>query len=166
MSRMPQTVWSLLLFGAGLLINAKAFGDVVFYRLPTSRPMVVMLEGTTTVNPGGTVTFSHSRYGRIYLDLESVDIKKAPTLEAQFARQLGKAGKDADRRMAAAQWALRHGMVPQFYTAIDKVLEADPNHARAVLVKKLKEQLEKPIVDSSKQIAEMKALVGRTDMKV
>jgi hypothetical protein len=163
---MPQTVWSLLLFGAGLLITAKAFGDVVFYRLPTSRPMVVMLEGTTTVNPGGTVTFSHSRYGRIYLDLESVDIKKAPTLEAQFARQLGKAGKDADRRMAAAQWALRHGMVPQFYTAIDKVLEADPNHARAVLVKKLKEQLEKPIGDSSKQIAEMKALVGRTDMKV
>ena len=79
---------------------------------------------------------------------------------------LGRAGKDAEKRMAAAQWALRSGLVPQFYTAIDKVLEANPSHPRAKLVKQLKEKIDAPLGDSSKQVAEMRALVGRDDMKI
>ncbi|HMC11534.1 MAG TPA: hypothetical protein VKH44_09600, partial [Pirellulaceae bacterium] len=158
--------WSLLLLLLISVPRAAARGDVVFYRLPTTSAAVVTLEGTTTVNPGGSVTFSHPRFGRIYFDLESVDIRKAPSLPSQFARQLGKAGSDPERRMEAAQWALRNGLLPQFYTAIDKVLEIDPTHPRATLVKQLKARIDAPLGDSSKQVAEMRALVGRSDMKI
>src|SRR4051794_40996694 len=77
-----------------------AVGDVVFYRLPTQGGGVVPLEGTTTVNPGGSVTFQHPKFGKVYFDLASVEIKKAPTLTAQFSRMLGRAGNDAEKRMA------------------------------------------------------------------
>jgi hypothetical protein len=143
-----------------------ARADVVLYRLPTQRGDTVILEGSTTVNPGGTVTFTHPRFGKIHFDLESVEIKKAPTLQTQFNRQLGRAGKDPEERMKVAQWALRNGLLPQFYTAIDKVLEVDPNYPRAKLVKQLKAKMDAPLGDSSKQIAEMRALVGRDDMKI
>src|SRR6185503_19261892 len=50
--------------------------------------------------------------------------------------------------------------------AVDKVLEVDPTHPRAVLVKQLKAKMDAPLGDSSKQVAEMRAFVGRTDMKI
>jgi hypothetical protein len=87
-------------------------------------------------------------------------------MPAQFNRLLGKAGKDDDQRMSVAQWALRNGMLPQFYQAIDKVLEVNPNHPRATLVKQLKQKMDAPLGDSSKQVAEMRAMVGRNDMKI
>lgn len=161
-----RPIFSLLIAVACSAFPVPALADVVLYRLPIARAAVVMLEGATTVNPGGTVTYSHPRYGRIYFDLDSIEIKKAPTLSAQFNRLLGKAGKDADQRMSIAQWALRNGLLPQFYQAIDKVLEVSPDHPRASLVKQLKQKMDAPIGDSSKQIAEMRAMVGRNDMKV
>jgi hypothetical protein len=147
-------------------LNRPAFGDVLFYRLPTTSGAVVTLEGTTTVNPGGTVTFSHPRFGKIHFDLESTEIKKAPSIQTQFARIFGKAAGDAEKRMEAAQWALRRGLLAQFYSTIDKVLEADPRHQRALLVKQLKAKMDAPISDSSHQESEMRALVGRPDMKI
>src|SRR5262245_34889219 len=140
-----------------------ARGDIVFYRL---RGLEVMLEGTTTINPGGTVTVTHARFGKLHLPLEQVDIKKALPLQTQYNRMMGKAGADAEARMAAAQWALRRGMLAQFYAAIDKVLEVDPKHSRATLVKQLKAKMDQPLGDASKQIEELKALVGRNDMKI
>src|SRR5262245_20787765 len=92
----------------GAVLEVPSRADVVLYRLPTSRGDTVILEGSTTVNPGGTVTFTHARFGKIHFDLESVEIKKAPTLQTQFNRQLGRAGKDPDQRMEVAQWALRN----------------------------------------------------------
>ncbi len=140
--------------------------DIIFYRLPTTKGDVIMLEGATTVNPGGTVTFTHPKFGKVHLDLASVDIRKAQPLTAQFARQLGKAGNSADLRMDAAHWALRKGMLPQFYSAVEKVLEVDPQHPRALLVKKLKAQMDVPVGDSAQQASEMRQFVGRTDMKI
>jgi len=151
--------WCLALADCGL-------ADVVIYRLPSAGGPVVVLEGAATINPGSTVTFSHPRYGRLYFDKDSVEIRKGPTLVARFARELGLAGRDPDKRMKAAEWALRHGMLPQFYTAIDKVLDVAPTYSRALMVKQLKQKMDMPLGDSSKQVAEMRALVGRDDMRV
>jgi Protein of unknown function (DUF1570) len=150
----------------GCLLTDRSAADVIFYRLPTSSSGVVMLEGTTTVNPGGTVTFVHPRFGKIHFDLESTEIRKAPTTSAQFSRVLGRAGADADKRMEAAQWALRHGLLPQFYNAIDKVLEANPQHLRATLVKQLKAKMDVSLADSSKQEQELRKLVNLSGMKI
>jgi hypothetical protein len=143
-----------------------AQADVVFYRLPTTSGAVVILEGSTTVNPGGTVTFQHPRFGKVHFDLESTEIRKAPTIQAQFARVLGRAGNDADKLMEAAQWALRHGLLPQFYSTVEKVLQANPRHVRGLLVKQLKAKIDAPLPNSSAQEAEMRKLVGRPDMKL
>ena len=103
---------------------------------------MVMLEGSTTVNPGGTVTFNIREFGKIHFDLDSVEIHKAPSLPASSTGMLGRAGNDAEKRMEAAQWALRHGLLPQFYEAVDKALEVNPQHPRAMLVKQLKAKMD------------------------
>jgi hypothetical protein len=147
------------------LAQGQAFADVIFYRLPTRSGSVVILQGATTVNPGGTVTFSHHKFGKIHFDLESTEIRKAPTLQSQFNRVLGRAGNDANKRMEAAQWALRHGLLPQFYDAVDKTLEADPQHLRATLVKRLREKMDVDLGDSLHEEQEMRDLIGRSDME-
>jgi hypothetical protein len=156
--------WFVFVFG--LAASKVGLADVVIYRLPTAGGPTVVLEGTANSNPGGTVTFTHPRFGRLYFDRASVDIRRGPTLQSQFARELGLAGRDPDKRMKAAEWALRHGLLPQFYTAIDKVLEIAPTYSRALLVKQLKQKMDVPLGDSSKQVAEMRALAGRDDMRV
>jgi hypothetical protein len=57
-------------------------------------------------------------------------------------------------------------MLAAFYQAVDKTLEASPNHDRANMVKKLKVRMDAEIGDSSKQEKELKDLVGRPDMKI
>ena len=143
----------------------QALADVVFYRLPTKSGTIVTLEGSATVNPGGTVTFHHHRFGKIHFDVKDTEIRKAPSLTSQFSRQLGRAGNDADKRMAAAQWALRHGLIPQFYDAVNKALEANPQHVRATLVQRLRQNMDVDLGDSLKEEKEMRELIGRSDMK-
>jgi len=155
----------LLVTLATLLLGSSARADVIFYRLPTENASVVTLEGSATVNPGGTTTYTHPRFGKIHFDTGSTEIRKAPTIQSQFSRVLGRAGKDADKLMEAAQWSLRHGLLPQFYSTIDRVLEADPNHARARLVKQLKTKIDAQVDYSQRQEAELRKFVGIPEMK-
>jgi hypothetical protein len=147
-------------------VGTSAYADVVFYKLPTKSRSVVILEGEAVINPGGTVSYTHPRLGKIHFDIDNAQVREAPSVTAQFNRQLNRAGMDANKRMEAAHWALRRGLLPQFWETIDKVLELDPAHPRAVLVKRLKAEMDRPIGDSSQQIAEMKKLIGDDDMRV
>jgi hypothetical protein len=158
----------LLAMALGLALLAaplSARADIVLYTLPGTEAQMV-LQGSTTVNPGGTITFTHSKFGKIYFKLGETEIKKVPTLGSQFQKQLGRAGATADARMKAADWALKHGMLPQFYEAVEKALDADPQHQRATLVKKLREKMSAPIADSSQQEKELRQLVNRPEMKI
>lgn len=156
-------------FTAAWIVSLAGFGwlraDVVKYKLPGSGSELV-LQGSVTTNPGGTRTFTHPKLGTMHFNLQDSTIIKVPTVLEQFNKQLGKAGGDGAKRYEAAQWALRHGLLPQFYQSVAKTLEADPNHARANLVKRLKVRIDEPLGDSSKQEKEMKDLVGRPDMKI
>lgn len=161
-----MTRFALLALAALAFPGAAALGDVIFYRLPAFGRAVVMLEGTTTVNPGGSVTYVHPRYGKIHFDLETTEIRRAPTIGQQFARELGRAGNDADKLMVAAQWALRRGMLPQFYSTVDKALAANPQQPRALLVKQLKAQMDQPLGESAKEEQELRKLAGISSMKL
>jgi hypothetical protein len=140
-------------------------GDIVKYRLPGSDREII-LQGAVTTSPGGTRTLTHPKLGTLYFNLDDSEVIKARPVTELFSRQLGSAGADANKRFAAAQWALRHGLLNSFYQAVDKTLEADPNHARANMVKKLKVRMDEPLGDSSKQEKELKDLVGRPDMSI
>ena len=142
-----------------------ARGDIVFYQLGSG--MTVVLQGKTKVHSGGTVTFTHPKLGTMYFKLEAgTEVKKVPTLQEQFMKQLGRAANDGDKRFEAAQWALRHGLLPQFYEAVDKTLQVNPQHPRALLVKKLKVLMDEPIADSSQEEKEMRELINRPEMKI
>ena len=162
---MLRPVIAALALGLALAPLASARADVCFYTLPGGKYRVI-LQGSAGINPGGTATFTHPKFGKIHFAVEDVEIRKVPTLPQQFTRVLGRAGNDAEKCMEAAQWALRHGLLPQFYTAIDKTLAANPNHPRAALVKKLKAEMDADLGDASKQVEEMRKLVGRRDMKI
>jgi hypothetical protein len=146
--------------------------DILFYTLPGDSGLAVTLEGSTGVNPGGTVTYTHPKFGKIHLDRASVDIRRVPTLTSQFQKQLNKAAlvtppsQNADACMTAAQWALRHGLLRQFHTAVDKALAADSKHVRALLVRHLQAKINADLGDSSAEVAEMRKLIGRSEMKV
>ena len=155
----PAAVLSL----AALVSSARA--DIVYYRLGGSN-LVVVLQGKVTVNSGGTVTFQHPKLGTMYFNIKDTEIKKVPTVQEQFGKQLGRAGNSADKRFQAAQWALRHGLLKQFYEAVDETLKANPQHAGALKVKKLQKLMEQPIGDSSQQEKELRDLVNRPEMKI
>jgi len=140
-------------------------GDIVRYRLPGS-DLEMVLQGSVQTNNGGTRTLTHPKLGILYFGQDDSTVTKVPTVQEQFGKQLGKAGANADKRFEAAQWALRHGLLNSFYQAVDKTLEANPNHARANMVKKLKARMDQPLGDSSKQEKELKNLVGRPDMNI
>lgn len=161
----PTRLFLMLVTGLALNIPAAVWGDIVYYRLPGTNKEII-LQGAVTPNSGGSMTFQHPKLGKMYFSIKETEFQKVPTLPQQFSKQLGKAGGDAEKRYQAAQWALRHGLLPQFYDAVDKTLEANPQHQRATLVKKLKQRIEQPIGDSSVQEKEMRDLVGRPEMKV
>ncbi len=169
--------WKCLACASGWLFAAALFApatraDVLFYTLPGKSGLAVTLEGSTGVNPGGTVTYTHPKFGKIHFDGASVDIRKVPTLTSQFTRQLNKAvalddrGQSAEACMAASQWALRHGLLKQFHSAVDKALAADPTHVRALLVRNLQAKMNVDLGDSSAEISAMQRLIGRSEMKV
>ncbi len=140
--------------------------DVLFYRLPISSGGVVALEGSVTYNAGGTVTYQHRRFGNIYFDLASTQVHKVPTIQSQFGRVLRESGNNPDIMMDAAHWALKHGLLAQFYSTVDKILERDPQHRRAGLVKQLKADMDAPLPDSPALEKELRKLVGRPDMQI
>ncbi len=142
-----------------------ACADLVLYRVP-GLSSVVALQGTTTVNQGGSVTYKHPEFGTLYFDIKDAKIHRVPTTSATYYRHMRIAGTDADKLMDAARWALRNGLLKQHYEAVAKALEANPQHPDAMRVRDLKRHIDVPIADSSQQETEMRALVGRPDMKI
>ena len=155
----------LAIVTSALILPCAARADIIFYTLPGSRT-TFMLQGSATFNPGGTLTFHHPKFGRIYFSTRETEVRKAPTIESRFNKELGRAGNDPAKLTEAAQWALRRGLLPQFYETVDKLRAADPQNLRALMVSKLKQQIELPIADSPQQEKELRDLVGRSEMKI
>ncbi len=131
--------------------TATASADIVFYQVP-GLPIVVRLQGKATVNPGRTISYRHPKFGRLTLGMSSREtrIVRAPTNAALFTRRIGRA-KTADECMDASRWALRNGLLPACYTAVDQALKIDPQHEGALRVKRLKEQIDLPLEDTGKE---------------
>lgn len=163
--RAPTRTILMAALAAGVaLLPSQGRADIVYYELGG---LTVILQGKTKVNAGKTVTFTHPKLGTMYFKLEAgTKVVEVPTIQEQFNKQKGRAGKDADKLFAAAQWALRHGLLPQFYEAVDATLQVNPQHPRGLLIKKLKAMMDQPIADSSKEEKEMRDLIGRPEMKI
>ena len=126
-----------------------------------------ILQGRIQVNPGATVSFKHPTFGELYFGLKQVDIKYAPTNSEQYNKMFNKAvaAKNADDVFAAGVWALKHGLLPSYYKAVEQTLKLNPQHERALKVMTLRQQMDITIGDSSKQEKELSDLVKKKDMK-
>ncbi|HEV3004418.1 MAG TPA: hypothetical protein VGX78_08140, partial [Pirellulales bacterium] len=162
---MPRTMKYLAL-AIVVLAAREVRGDLLEYHLPGSRGgRGILLQGKATINPGGTTTLNH-RFGNLYFRTDDIKRYKVPTLPLQFNTRLGKAKKDADATFEAGVWALKHGMVDEFYQAVDAALQANPKHEAAKRIKALKAQMAKPLGSFVQQEAELRKFLTKKDMKI
>ena len=163
-----RPAWApILAVGWSWLLACSAPADIVEYKVPRTR-LTVVLQGQTTVNPGRTVSFRHPKFGTLYFGLEDVRIHAAPTTKELAARKLSQAvqQKSASEVMEAARWALYHGLLAQFYAAVDKALEINPQHVDARRVTELKRRMDQPLGSFAVQEAELRRVVPRAEMKI
>lgn len=153
---------------AGCATRADADFVEVMVSPPGSRTALVMLlQGEGDYNQGTTFSLRHD-LGTIHFRKEMV-LKKyeVPTFQSQFGRLLGKS-RDADGAMDAARWALKHGLLNEFYRAVDQALQFDPQHQDAERVKRLKAMFDRPLPEEEvvQRETEMRKLVRNAGMKV
>jgi hypothetical protein len=114
-----------------------------------SAELRIVLQGRVQQNPGSTVTYFHPTIKEpLYFNRTDVEVKKAATPQQEFGKRLNAAGKDPDAVMKAAIWALKKGLLKEFYSAVDKALALDAGHEGAVRIKALKKQMDQPPPES------------------
>lgn len=150
------------------LASQRGRGDIVEYIVP-GLDIIVSLQGKTTVNPGRTVTFTHPSLGhKLTMGLDDVRIFKAPTFQEVFSQRLNKAvaARDADEVMRVAQFALKHGLLREVYSAADKALEIKPDHAAALRVRRLRELMAQPLGSYEQQERHLRQVCRNDGMKI
>jgi hypothetical protein len=144
----------------------QARADWVEYNLPGT-PFVVLLQGETTANAGGTLSLRH-KLGTLHFSLREVELHKAPSIPQQFRKRLAKAiaNKKAEEIMAAGEWGLHHGQLAGFYEAVDATLNVDPNFPEALRIRDLRVKMDVDLGSYEKQEKELRELVRRSSMKI
>ena len=127
----------------------------------------IVLQGKIVVNPGRTVTYVHPTIKEpLFFSLEQVEIIKTKTPQQEYNAMLGKAGKDPAAIMTAGVFALKKGLLREFYSAVKKAQEADPDFEPAKRVLALKEQMDKPLPESPEEEKEIRKIVKRSSMRI
>ncbi|HLJ10824.1 MAG TPA: DUF1570 domain-containing protein [Planctomycetaceae bacterium] len=156
------------LFVSGLTADTRA--DFLIYKLDDE--LRVILHGEVTVNPGGTVSFRHPtisealHFSSDQYKKGEIEIKRAPTIQQEYAKLRGQAGKDPEAVLKAAVWALKKGRLTDFYAGVDAVLKLEPTHEAALRIKELKKQMDKPLPENSSTEKRLRSIVNRPKMRI
>lgn len=143
-------------------LAAPSRGDILVYQYPNS-PLFFVLQGKITENKRDqSVSITDPAVGSaLHFPADSVQVYKVDTIQQEFNRKSGQAGRDANQLFQVALWALKHGMIREFHATITRVLEADSKHAGATRVAELKKKLEAPLPDSADAESALKKIAGR-----
>lgn len=159
-------------FPVALMATAMAFActqpaqaDLLIYR---NGPLQMTVQGKIYVNPGQTVTLVHPKFGQLHFGLDSVEMHTVPTTVQQYNKMFARAQQSGDTTamFKACVWALKHGLLENYFDGINKILAVDPQHQEAQRVLSLKRKMDEPIYDSSQQEKELRQLVRNDGMKV
>jgi len=162
----------LVLLVAPVFCGTAVQADIIKYTIPGLRldgkPITVLLQGKATVNAGKTVTFRHPKFGVLYLGLTDCDITRTPTIQDLASQELAKAKRtgETDELMKAARYALRKGLLRQFYAAVDEVVKIDSQHQAASKIKALQRLFDEPLPVDKSQEEKLRKLVRKGGMKV
>ncbi len=137
--------------------------DIVLYRIPGTSSAFV-LQGKVTTNPGGTVTFRHSRYGKVYLALEDVTKFKIPSTNSLAKSKIRHAIKsqDAEQCIAAARWCLHNGVIDDFFDAASAAWKIDKNNSTVKRLAAMNMKIRRKIPESKQLENEMRKFVRGT----
>ena len=125
----------------------------------------IVLQGKVT--PGKTVIYEHPTLkDKLYFSLEDVKIIKAKGSRGEFQSQLSKAGKDPDEMMKAAVFALKKGLLRDFYETVERILKSHPEHEAAKKVMDLKTKIDTPLPDNPETEKKIRAVVKRKNMRI
>jgi hypothetical protein len=149
----------------------KAIGELAGAKLGTAdlgNNTKIMLQGKVTVagGPHPLAVYEHPNGAKFNFPLEDVKIIRADTNQQLFNKRLTQAGRDPKAVMEAAVWGLKKGLLPEFYKAIDKVLDVDPKHEAALKVRELKKKMQEPLPDNPEAEKRFQDLVKRPEMKI
>jgi hypothetical protein len=153
-----------ILLSTVVLLSLSKLGrsDVLVYQHPNS-PLFFVLQGKVAENKRDqSVSITDPAVGSaLHFPAESVQVYKVDTIQQEFSKKSGQAGRDANQLFHVALWALKHGMVREFHATITRVLEAESKHPGATRVAELKKKLETPLPESTDAEAALKRIAGR-----
>lgn len=160
MTRRTSIITAFLLFSAAI-----ARADFVECTVPGTN-LRILLQGKATGLQGGNMSLQHP-LGTLYFDLKECRIHEVPSLNQQFRKRLGtaKTKKSAPEVFQAGVWALKHGMLKEYYDAIEESLKVDSNYAEGKRTLALRDELRKPLPASTKEADVMRQFVHRNEMK-
>jgi hypothetical protein len=144
-----------------VVLSASAVrADILLYPLPGTNAAFA-LQGRVSVNPGGTLTFRHPRFGNLFFGLDKVSYYKAPSTREIAARRLTKAihDQDADACIEAGSWALHHGLLPKFFEVASAAWKLDGTHPTVRRLAALKQRMDAPLPPTGKQELQMREFV-------
>jgi len=151
---------------ATMLAPNCAQADVVLYTVGGTE-LTFLLQGSVTINPGGTMSLRHPKFGAVHLsqsDCELIKVDQPHHIAAEL-RSKALATGDPEKMLKASRWALKNGLTREFLRGIDEILKMDPDHRIAKNVKLLEARMKEPIADSPKQREYIKKLVPVSGMR-
>ena len=138
------------LFVGLALATSTAHADIVLYTVPGTN-LVFVLQGSAGANPGGTITFRHTKFGNLYFGVKDAQIIDAPSSKALVIRRRKQAEtkKDVEVCLDAARFALHGGELNEFYLCCSAAWKADKNHPTVLRLIQMKQKMDQPVSFSS-----------------
>lgn len=161
---MKRAILTILVL-CGLASAAQA--DVFWYSIEGG--IRIQLRGTTRRAVGGVVYYTHPKFGRIILEQQNIsEYQELESMSALLKQKFNKVkpSQDPEEIFEVANELLRRGMLDEFYEAVDLVLTLDPQHEDALRVKRVKEMIDTPIGDSSKEEEHLIGYVNNPKMNI
>lgn len=151
----------------GLACSAPVHGDFVVFKVPTTKIKFILQGKTIESRNQPTVNLTH--ISKQIFDLPTgadTEVIVVPPISQIGSKRLLKAKGNESQLRETAVWCLEHGLLPEFYRAIDQLAAVNSSEPLAVEVKRLKEELVKPLADTAAAEADLLKEYGGSTGKV
>lgn len=158
--------WLGVFVGLVLCSTRSVHADFVLYHLPGS-DLSIVLEGKAKILAMGVIEFTHPM-GTIALSRDNATVIKCPTKQEEFDRLFLKAKRSGtiEDFLAAANQAIRRGLLKEFKECCNAAYHADPEHPAIKRLLEARDRMRQPIDDGDRPLDELKEFVDRESMVV
>ncbi len=151
----------------GLAVKAPVYGDLVVFKVPTTKITFVLQGKAITSRTQPTINFTH--ISKQVFDLPNTGdttVITVPTPNQIGQKRLVKSKGDEAGIREATVWCLDHGLLTEFHRGIDQLGAINASDPLVTEVKRLKGELAKPLGDTAAVEAELMKDYGGSSGKV